>query len=837
MAKYFLIKLVFIFLLVFGAGNSPLCAQTQDFEGDFAVRNFPQEFLPGWYGNEVRTTPARIFQLSGQGKNGTKALAVQPISSFDGIIWIKLLPADFENPQLIFNAKTIQNGTGTRPALVFFSWGESLEGPFADAIQIGGNEEFANENRDFKKYSIDFPPKYKPSTEVFLRFDIRYGPGTGSAARWVMDNFEFGDIEMDQTPPKIIEAKGYNSNSIRIQFSEKVDPVFSILTPAYNLGDKNPTSAQLSSDSLAIITFEQKLETAKNYRLSIGQIPDLEGNFLQDTTIVFTFFDPTDIPPKTLVINEIMPAPRADQDLPNVEYIEIFHAGEHEIRLEDLKLSNSRTETSLGEYWIKPGEYLILAPENQAFQFFGFGKVLPVRNWPTLLNSGDQISFKSPRATLIDQISYANSSWGGSEFLNGGYSLEVPNPFFLCDNSFFLRRSVHGSKGTPGVQNSIFNTAVELPTLTIEAAFFKDSLTIVVRFSGPILPYQIVENPEFTPVITVDSMSLAMPSELVIYLKTPAEKNLIYKLTLKGLKDCLGKVLEEKTSQLVLADSPKQGDVIINEVLADPRTGDPKFVELKNTSQRFLNLEGWALANLNSAGVPDQKRVFGSQGLILPPESYLAITTNVNALKLAYPKSSDGDFLQITALPSYPISGGNVVLLFPDGKLVESFKYNPDLHHPLLRDSKGVSLERISSKTPASVASNWQSASGNEDFATPGRKNSQALDVEFESNIIQIDPEIFDPQGSTGSAFTSIRYQLDRPGWTGNFKIYSSGGQLIQTLAQNQILGTEGLLTWTGTDSTGKLVRAGYYVLMVELYESTGRVKLIKKTLVVATRL
>jgi hypothetical protein len=240
---------------------------------------------------------------------------------------------------------------------------------------------------------------------------------------------------------------------------------------------------------------------------------------------------------------------------------------------------------------------------------------------------------------------------------------------------------------------------------------------------------------------------------------------------------------------------------------------------------------------VNSTGAVDQIRIFGNPGQIMPPDSYLAITTDANTLRLSYPKSAEGNFLQISSLPSYPISGGTVVLVSPKGGIEESFAYNEDLHHPLLRDPKGVSLERVSANSPVSLESNWQSASGNEEYATPGRNNSQSLELEFESELIQIDPEIFDPEGSLGVGFTSIRYDLTSPGWVGTFKIYSASGQLIQTLAQNQILGTQGLLTWAGTDSTGKLVRAGYYVLVVELFEPNGEVKAIKKTIVVATRL
>jgi hypothetical protein len=55
-------------------------------------------------------------------------------------------------------------------------------------------------------------------------------------------------------------------------------------------------------------------------------------------------------------------------------------------------------------------------------------------------------------------------------------------------------------------------------------------------------------------------------------------------------------------------------------------------------------------------------------------------------------------------------------------------------------------------------------------------------------------------------------------------------------LAQNEILGTKGFFTWTGTDSSGQIVRTGYYILLVELFDLSGNQKYIKKTIVVATK-
>ena len=840
MKEYFLFRfavlLSLLSLLLGGIGE--VFAQKQTFEVPFQIVNFPQEFLPGWYANEVRSTPSRVFQSAGTGLADTKSLAVQPISSFNGAIWIKVNPDQFEQPAAIFYARSTRNGTGTRPAQIFCSWGKSLVDTYSEPVQIGSNAEFANENQEYRRFILTVPEVLKEDAELFLRLDIRYGPGTGSAARWMMDDFQFGDFFPDLTPPIVQEVRGFGPSSVLVSFNEPVDPVFSILPLAYTLDGENPETVEKKADSAVILKMARKLDVGKSLSLDIRQIPDLEGNFLRDTTLRFTFLDPTDIPLKALVINELMPAPRADLDLPNSEFIEVFHTGDYAVRLEGVRLSNSRSETILNDYWLKPGDYLILAPAGQASQFTQFGEVLAVENWPTLLNSADRISLKSTSGFSVDQISYGTSSWGGGDFASGGFSLEVSNPFYGCDNSDGLVPSVDLMRGTPGRENSVFTLEQTTSPLSILGTFFQDSMKVIVAFSQPVFSAYNPGSVAFFPGLEVDSVFFANESELIIVLQSPAKEGELYRLELEGIQDCWGKVLPRFTvSDLILPSKPMQGDVILNELLFDPKSGDPKFVELRNVSKNYLNLEDWSLANLNPSGQVEQVRVFGSRGLILAPDAYLAITPDANRLKLSYPKSASGSFSQVSSLPSYPISGGTVVLISAEGAIHETFAYNKDLHHPLLRDSKGVSLERISALSPASLPANWQSASGNEEYATPGRKNSQSIERELSQNRIQIEPEVFDPEGSTGTPFTTIRYQLDQSGWVGTFQLYSAGGQLVQVLAQNQLLGTTGLFTWTGTDSSGKQVRAGYYVLVVELYEAGGRTHTIKRTLVVATRL
>ncbi|MFC5626307.1 lamin tail domain-containing protein [Algoriphagus winogradskyi] len=821
--------------LVFGFAATN---QIQRFETEFIIINHPNEFLTGWFGNEIRATSSRIYQANGFGRNGSRALAVQPISTFDGEIIIRLSPSEFSDPQVQFWARSMKNGTGNRAAQVYFSWSNSLEGEYSSAELLGGEAEFANEDQDFRNFELDMPDRFSGDIEVYLKLEIKYGAGSGSCAKWLMDDFEFGEFVVDKIPPKITKVRGYDEKQIEIQFDEAVDPVFSEFAFNYSLNEIEPSFVNRKLDSLVYISFDEKLEHGKRYELMVSKVPDLEGNFLKDTVISFQFFDPTFIPSKTLVINEIMPAPKADLDLPNVEFVEVFHAGEYPIRLEGLSFSNSRSTVVLLEAWIQPSEFFLFAPENQASELNEYGRVIPLKNWPTLLNSGDQLWLKDDRGSEIDMISYATGSWGGSEFAGGGYSLEVANPFYACEQSDLLKASIDPLRGTPGRQNSVFDLSPDgsLPALNLFE--FTSSKSLLLTFSKPILAGFDQSNFKFEPSLGIDSVFHLSSKQIQILVSEEFVLNKIYHLSINGITDCSGnEYIQAEALLLVLPIQAQIGDVLINELLFNPKTGSPKFVELVNVTENYMEVKDWMLANLDDSGEIDQVKKISEASVIIPPQGFLAITTNVDQLKLDFPKSAFGQIMQLSALPSYPIAGQTVVLLDSAGEAADSFSYSEDLHHPLLRDPKGVSLERLSTDSPASLSANWHSASAIEEYATPGRRNSQVILGEFEGELIQIEPEVFDPEGSNGNTFTTIKYELDQAGWIGNFRVYSTAGQLMQVLAQNEMLGTSGLFTWSGTDSQGRVVRPGYYVLLVELYDLSGQIRTIRKTMVVATKL
>ena len=811
--------------------------QTQGFQSPFTIQSYPQPFLPGWYANDLRATSSRVFRLATGGINGSVALAVQPISSFTGKVWVRLYPKGMSNPRVIFWAKTLKNGTGTRPALVHISWSTSLEGNYQERMLLGHSAQFPNANLNFSRFELEVPAAFAGLEELYLQLEIGVGSGTGSAARWVLDDFSLEDLVVDEEVPKVSFVKGYGKREVLVAFSERMDPVFLGLNLAYQLDESNPVEARLLLDSVVILRSEMDLEEDKDYALFLQQLPDVNGNFLKDTLVRFRYTDPSALRSKSVVINEVMPAPRVDQDLPFVEYVELMNTTNKELRLSGLVFSSSSTATPLPEYWISPGEFVLICAASQAPLLTGFGPVLPLPTFPSLPNSGSVLRLGTSAGLEIDRLEYRTSSWGGSEFAEGGYSLELPDPYFRCEASEFLLPSKDLKRGTPGRQNSQFSPIQNLGTLQVASSFFRSASLMELVLNQPLLPLASLVPFSITPSLRIDSAWVFSSGRRIgIALSSPARTSMPYALRATSLNRCVGDPVGFEVD-VVLPEPAGKGDLILNELLVDPRSGDPKFVEIHNTSSKYLSLENWALASRNDAGDLYQLRVIGKEGDKLAPQTYLSLTVDPERLRLSYPQSAAGNFLQMASLPSMPIGAGLVLLLSSERQVVDSLPYRGEWHHPLLRSTKGVSLERVSPVFPAYIPSTWQSASSSQDHATPGRKNSTALSLELGPELFTLYPLVFDPGGSSGPSQVSITYSLEQNGWMGTFTIYSAAGREVRVLGQNQILGTSGIISWSGTDATGSRVPPGYYIFVAQLFDLSGRVKVVKKALVVASPL
>src|SRR5690606_9396917 len=108
----------------------------QDFESNFKIVDYPEDFLPNWSANAVRSNSSRVFPAIGEGVNGSQALGIQAIGSFNAEIYIKTTTKGLNSNRFSLKAKTKRNGSGNRPVYLFYSF--SVDGQtFSNHQQIG----------------------------------------------------------------------------------------------------------------------------------------------------------------------------------------------------------------------------------------------------------------------------------------------------------------------------------------------------------------------------------------------------------------------------------------------------------------------------------------------------------------------------------------------------------------------------------------------------------------------------------------------------------------------------------------------------------------------------
>jgi len=287
--------------------------------------------------------------------------------------------------------------------------------------------------------------------------------------------------------------------------------------------------------------------------------------------------------------------------------------------------------------------------------------------------------------------------------------------------------------------------------------------------------------------------------------------------------------------QYLVFSEPENGELLLSEILFNPRTGGVDFVELvNNTSDKYFDLQGWNLARIDAENELDQVNEITDSELALEPGQYVALSEDSENLVFEYPKGEASRYFTVDDVPSYNDDEGTVVLLSPSLDTIQFFHYSEGFHYELLEDEEGVSLERISFEGDENNPNFWRSAASTEGFATPGKANSQTILRSEAIGELTIDPKVFLPGNSgTGRDFTTINYSFDQGGKFANVIIYDQSGRQVKELVNGASLGTSGFFRWDGTTDRGSLARMGYHVVVFEVFDGNGNTDLLKETVVV----
>jgi hypothetical protein len=447
---------------------------------------------------------------------------------------------------------------------------------------------------------------------------------------------------------------------------------------------------------------------------------------------------------------------------------------------------------------------------------------------------------KSKTGKLIDKVSYNTTWYRDINKDDGGWTLELIDPQNTCSEETNWTASVNPAGGTPGKVNSVITSNPDVSPVQLTSISVESSVRILVELNEKYDSLSL----KVTDVFKIDNnISIAAVKAysnnnktVELSLNTGLLPRTIYTLTIQNIKDICGNILANPvTTTFSLPEQGDSGDVVINEILFNPKPNGVDFVEIYNRSEKYINLKNWQLARLDDDGKLDDTLIISPKNLVMLPQSYLAITTDGTILKTNYPKGKETNFIS-TKIPSYNDDNGTVMLFNNKRKQIDKFDYDEHYHFKLLDDREGVSLERIDFNKPGNVADNWHSAAGTEGYATPGYKNSQMMIQNISSIPFSIEPKIFAPDDDGYKDFTTFNYLFSNPGNVATIKIFDSNGRLVKNLIQNQSLSTEGTFQWDGTNDRNEKVRIGMYLVFMQVFEMGGREQTFKETVAVVAK-
>jgi hypothetical protein len=675
-----------------------------------------------------------------------------------------------------------------------------------------------------------------------------------NAARFYFDNVNIRPDVPDTQPPVLVSAQANNPTQVTVVFNENLD-LTSAENPAHytiNNSIGQALSATLSPDQKTVTLGLQNALVTGTYTLQTNGVKDLAGN---ESGVQSTDFQhiKIDIPVEfDIIITEIMADPTPGVGLPEVEWLEIFNRSNKVFDLSNVRINDATgAPVTLPSYLLQANEYVVLAATANAvvLQAVTAGKVLGIPISSSILNNeSDILTISNLSGNIIDRVAY-DVGWHtvpGKD--NGGYSLERINTSLPCLGGENWQSCPAQIGGTPAAQNASFSLDPDNTQPRLLKVFPESASSLLLTFTEGLdrasaedaAAYQLSPN-----IAVAAAEQLPNDRALVrLSLATPLQVSVLYTLSVENsVEDCSGNSFQFTDSIFFgLSERPDIQDIVINEILFNPASGLPRYLEVYNRSQKIFDWSEFFMASnsdTSSSVVPIlQERLF------LPGE-YHVFSTDASKIYGHYDNIIQKNVLQ-NALPSLDDNVDSIKIYWVgNGQTVtvDSFFYRRGMHNRLLSTSEqeGVALERIRTDGPTQDASNWTSASSLKTGApgSPTLPNTQSrMERAPSAELISIPVARLSPDGDGYEDFLEIYYALPQEGYAASLSIFDADGNLVKQLVRQQLIGIEGVVRWDGDTDAGEGVktRPGIHVLYFEIFGPNGDVQRIKKAVAVVGR-
>ncbi len=652
----------------------------------------------------------------------------------------------------------------------------------------------------------------------------------------------------DIVPPRLSQVLTESATSLLLSFSEGLDKntvqnkASYKITPNRNIA----TAVQLPNNPAQVrLTLAEPLQLATIYALNIvGNLSDCSGNLAPATdTLYFGLAEAA--AQYDVVINEIMAKPSPSVGLPTVEWLELVNRSSKIIDLATLRIQDlSGLPVTMPSFLIIPGKTIALtALANVAsLRASTSGTVIGTGLSSSLLNDdGDAITLSNLNGDVIDRVAY-EPSWHTTPGKDaGGWSLERINYNLPCLGAENWQSCPVLPGGTPGLPNASFQNTTDAVTPHLLWAFPESDNTVLLTF-GEGMKKSTMENVasyQFFPSLSIAAaQQQPNTAQVRLILSDPLEDDVLYTLTVRPpLSDCSGNSAVETDTVIVgKPQRPDPQDIIINEIMFNPATGDPRYVEFYNNSGKIVDWRKCYIANY--LGAVSTKQI--TQQRIAIPGQYHVFTSNAPNVRSHFANIIQRNVMQ-NDIPTMADKEGDIRLYWienGDTVLLDALRYSDSWHNALysVGDRDGVALERIRFEQATNDPANWTSASSIITGApgTPTLPNSQRLGSSNPAeNLISLNPARLSPDDDGYEDFLDIRYTLPKVGYAASMRIFDSDGNQLKYLVRQELLGTQGALRWDGDTENGAKARPGIHVLFMEIFGPDGEVMTLKKVFVV----
>lgn len=527
-----------------------------------------------------------------------------------------------------------------------------------------------------------------------------------------------------------------------------VDEEFQIKTSVINIGYKNSTEYTLqifndaNKDSITqlnerIFTNSQnnlvtndsinisapyKFYEAGTYQLIINLIYAEDQNQYNNNLILTLRVNEKPVEFNSIIINEVMFAPINDEP----EWIELQNISDRVININSWKIGDNTSSVTINskDILIHPNEYVLICADSSVLNYHLISSALLVSSIPTLNNNGDDVVIKESSGRTIDSLRY-ETSWVPAP---AGRSLERVSSLEQTTKINNWRFSEAGKKSTPGNINSVtkrnHDLIIKIKEVTPKSPIAEENFFIsaIIKNAGLMLSNQFevelyYENSEnsvngkgeliyyakYDPLGINDSVNIQInykaldvgPHKITALLKYAEDENLL------NNESVFNFTVGEKQASY--------NEIIINEVMIAPIKDEPEWVELKNVSNKNINLKNWKIgdnASLSSITTND---------LFLVPNEYLIICSDSSLLNYY----SINSRIIFRPMPAFNNNGDEVVIKNSVGQTIDSLKYTTTW----VTAPRGRSIERVNHKEHTTNQLNWRYSEARLK-GTPGKTNS-----------------------------------------------------------------------------------------------------------------